>query len=347
MNRAETSVAQFSPTVGVYRLLRRLLRLSLEMKLLIPNLVVIAIAIIVFGIGMSDNYKGPTLEYVVVFVLGAGAAINFSLVRIALRPVHDMRLVAEQVANGNFDARVQPSVIADPGLAQLATTFNDTLDYLSLSREQMRERGARIVYAQESERAHVAKELHESIGQTLAAASYQAAAAANMDAAGSSNALEVARLLRTAIDDLRSMSRELHPRIADDLGLPAALESLARATMERSLLDVHLSVKGFNEPISSAASSTLYRVAQQVLRNIEAHASSGTVHLSLSSRQSELQLQIDDNCTFEDQTAIVIKASLIPLAERLALLGGKLTIESNFRGGTRVTANLTRQLEAA
>jgi signal transduction histidine kinase len=327
-------------------LVRRLLRLSLEMKLLIPNAAVIAIAIIAFVSGMGEGAAAPEIQYLVTSVLVAGAALNFVLVRLALRPVNEMRLVAEQVANGNLRARVQPSLIADPGLAQLGATFNSTIEYLSESRERMRESGARIVYAQERERSNVARELHDSIGQTLAAASYQAAAAAKSTEGtqNSDNALEVARLLRLAIDDLRSMSRELHPRVADDLGLPAALESLARATMDRSLLDVQVSVKAFREEISSAASSTFYRIAQQALRSIEATASCGNVQVSLSSPNNVLQLEISDDCSYGVNAS---SAGLGAMAERIAILGGELVVESNFVGGTRVIARLRRQQEAA
>ncbi len=350
MTSDDIAVARLSPTAGIHRVVRHLLRLSLEMKLLVPNLAVIAVAILAFAAGMSGNrVVSRPLEYIIVSLLVAGAAINFMLVRLALRPVNAIRLVAEQVANGDLGARVQPSVIADTGLAQLAATFNSTLEYLAESRERMRERGARIVYAQERERASVARELHESIGQTLAAASYQAAAGANElnGGPGASNALEVVRLLRTAVDDLRVVSRDLHPRVADDLGLPAALESLARNTMDRSLVDVHLSVNSFNEPISSAAASTLYRIAQAVLRNIECNAGAGTVRLAVSSQTDTIQLEIDDDCTFNGENGKRVQASLGPLAERLALLGGELLVESNLVGGTRVIARLKRQMEAA
>lgn len=350
MTSEEVVVARLSPTMSIHRLVRHLLRMPLEMKLLIPNLAVITIAIIAFAIGVSGNaVPTASLEYVIISLLVAGAAVNFILVRVALMPINDIRLVAERVANGDLGARVQPSVIADTGLAQLGATLNSTVEYLAESRERMRESGARIVYAQERERASVARELHESIGQTLAAASYQAAAAANSleGAPQSLNALEVARLLRTAIDDLRSVSRELHPRVADDLGLPAALESLARATMDRSLIDVQLSVRSFNDPIPPAAGSTFYRIAQEVLRNIEANATYGTVRLSVSAANNVFQLEIEDDCTFNGKDGQTVQASLAPMAERLALLGGELVVESNFVGGTRVIARLNRQLEAA
>lgn len=322
-------------------LLSRALRLPLELKLLGPNLVVIALAL--------GALAGSISEYVVIAILLAGAAINFVLVRFALKPVKAMQLVAEQVSEGQLDARVQPSIIADAGLARLAVTFNETLEYLGAAQEAIRQSGARIVYAQEQERSRVARELHDSIGQTLAAASFQAAAASSATAGrdAQEHTIEVSRLLRAAMDEIRNVSRELHPRVADDLGLPAALESLTRSTMDRSLIKVELSVKGFHEPVSSPIASTLYRITREALHNIERSADSGTVTISLSSEDGEIQLEINDNCHFDGVIWKTVHASLAASAERLSLLGGKLVIESNFIGGTHIVARIKRQLEAA
>lgn len=325
----------------------RLLQLSLEMKLLVPNVAVITIAATAFtAAGRSGSVR---LEYLAVLVLVLGAVLNFILVRIALRPVKAMQIVAEEVAGGNLSARVKPSIIADPGLAHLAVTFNETLVYLGQAREEIRERGARIVYAQELERASVARELHESIGQTLAAASYLAGAAANA-CAGSPTEVhcrEVASLLRTAMENLRNLSRNLHPRVADDLGLPTALEALARATMGRSLVDVQLSVSGFNEAISSAASSTFYRIARDTLRTIETNMTHGTVTVAIFSDAGRVQLEINDDCIFDGTNGRKLRESLSSQAERLSLLGGDLLVETNLQGGSRVLARLGRQQEAA
>lgn len=321
------------------RTVRRLLQLPLETKLLVPNVIVIGIALAGFAGGMPGA-----------MLLTVAAALNFALVRLALKPVNQMQHIAEQVAKGDLSARVLPSPIADAGLTHLAVTFNEALDYLAEARESVRESGARIVYAQERERASVARELHDSIGQTLAAASYHAAAAANA-AAGlpteEKNALEVARLLRWAMDDLRTVSRELHPRVADDLGLPAALDALTRSTMERSLIDVQLSVKGFNQTVSPAASSMFYRIAQEVLRNIEGSASRGTVVVAITSDNGEILMEIDEACVFDGTDGHAVQSSLAVAAERLSLLGGELLIESTFLGGTKVIARLKGQQEAA
>jgi signal transduction histidine kinase len=329
------------------RLFRRLLQLPLEMKLLIPNVVVIAIAATAFATAHGSD--SLPLEYLAISVLVTGAIVNFMVVRIALRPVKAIQFVAEEVARGNLAARVAPSAIADPNLAHLAVTFNETLEYLGEAREEIRERGARIVYAQERERAGVARELHESIGQTLAAASFQAAAAvkAAVGHPPEAHCLEVAELLRVAMEDLRNVSRDLHPRVADDLGLPAALDALAHSTMDRSLIDVRLTVKGSNELITSPVSSTLYRIAMETLKSIEANSTHGTVDISLVSDSGAFDLEINYDCTFDSIANQRTRESLGALSERLSLLGGNLTIDTNLDGGMRVRAHLQRQQEAA
>jgi signal transduction histidine kinase len=320
------------------------------MKLLIPNTAIILISLLAFTGGIAGTRDVNTgLEYLVISLLIVGTSINFMFVRLALRPVKDIQEVAEQIASGNMEARVQPSIIADVGLSQLATTLNETLEYLAEARERIRERGAKVIYAQERERVLVARELHESIGQTLAAASYQAAAAARLleGQAAEEYAIEINRLLRLAMEDLRNVSRDLHPRVADDLGLPAALEALARATMNRSSVDVRLSVKGFNEPVSSSTGSTIYRIAEQALRNIESNASGGNVRISVSSDRDDVMLEINDDCSPPLGRTGIMDAALAAQAEKVALLGGELVISSNFLGGTRVSVRLRRQQEAA
>src|ERR1700674_3179404 len=142
------------------------------------------------------------------------------------------------------------------------------LDNLAVGRERMRKLGAEVVYAEERERAEVARELHDSVGQTLAAASFQVAAAAHEIGAHAASArlVEVRELLRTALEEIRNVSRSLHPRVATDLGLPTALEALGDATQQRSLVDVRVNVDIAGVVIPPAVSTTLHRVAQEPLR---------------------------------------------------------------------------------
>jgi len=329
------------------------LRLPLQVKLFGANLSVLLIAL--FALWSPSIGHGPLhagYSYVILAALAGGCMANFWLVRLALHPVTEMQKVAEKVVGGEFDSRVSPSPLADPKLRQLELTFNAALECLAEAQENTRLKGAGIVYGQERERAEVARELHDSIGQILAAAAFQASAAEAEGGAAanaeSSSIGEVRRLIHTALEEIRNMSRALHPRVADDLGLPAAIESLARSTMDRSLIGVTVSANGLRGPVPQAVASTIYRISAETLRDIEKNGLAGDVTVALTSRNATIELDISGHsAAFSGCEVARLQASLAEMGRRISLLGGELTVGSNLSGGIRVTAMMKIEAEAA
>lgn len=241
--------------------------------------------------------------------------------------------------------------MADRELMHLSTTINEMLDSLAAGRERMRKLGAEVVYAEERERAQVARELHDSVGQTLAAATFQMAAVAHEigDHSASARLAGVRELLRTALEEIRNVSRSLHPRVAADLGLPTALEALGDATQQRSLIDVQVTVDIAGVTIPSALAATMYRVAQEALRNVERHADAGRATVSLRARPGYVELEVkDDGRGFEGpKEQKRAESGLATIRERLSLAGGELHIDTTGDRGTRVTAWVGLDTEAA
>jgi two-component system sensor histidine kinase UhpB len=335
----------------VPRLFREVLGIPLELKLLGANLIILGVAVLVF-FGPTWLQSSDLIDvYVVVAALLFGAAVNFALVRLALRPVKELERVAKRVSEGRFAERVPGSIVADRDLAQLALTVNLMLDTLAAARERMRKLGAEVVYAEERQRAEVARQLHDTVGQTLAAANFQVAAAAHEmgDHAATAILAEVRELLRESLEGIRNVSRTLHPRVAIDLGLPSALEALGDATQQRSLIAVRVNVDNPGVAIPSALSTTLYRVAQEALRNIERHADAGHAVVSLKARPGYVELEIsDDGQGFDGPPARAREESgLAAIRERLSLAGGELHIDTARGGGTRVRAWVGMDTEAA
>ncbi|HEY3134107.1 MAG TPA: histidine kinase [Gemmatimonadaceae bacterium] len=335
----------------IQRLLREILGIPLELKLLGANLVILGVAVFVLFGPFHLNPGRLTDVLVVVGALCIGAIANFALVRLALRPITTLEHVARRVSAGRLSERVPASVIADRDLAQLSTTINDMLDKLAAGRERMRKLGAEVVYAEEKERARVARELHESVGQSLAAASFQAAAAAYEigDHQASPRLAEVRQLLRTAIEEIRNVSRSLHPRVTTDLGLPSALEALADATRQRSLIDVKTKVDVSGVVIPPAVSSTMYRIAQEALRNVETHADAASASLTLFALPGYVELEVADDGRGLDGPLEKKRADarFAKMRERLSLAGGDLHIDSTKDRGTRVRAWVGMSTEAA
>jgi len=280
-----------------------------------------------------------------------GATVNLVLVRLALRPINELQRVAKLVSQGRLGERVPASIVADRELMHLSTTINEMLDSLAAGRERMRKLGAEVVYAEERERAQVARELHDSVGQTLAAATFQMAAVAHEigDHSASARLAGVRELLRTALEEIRNVSRSLHPRVAADLGLPTALEALGDATQQRSLIDVQVTVDIAGVTIPSALAATMYRVAQEALRNVERHADAGRATVSLRARPGYVELEVkDDGRGFEGpKEQKRAESGLATIRERLSLAGGELHIDTTGDRGTRVTAWVGMDTEAA
>ena len=111
------------------------------------------------------------------------------------------------------------------------------LDSLAAGRERVERLGAEVIYAEERERSQVAQELHDSVGQKLADASFEIAASTNeMKSDGRATRLAKARgLLRAAIEEIRNISGSSHLRLATEVDLPKARESLDRVTPPQSV----------------------------------------------------------------------------------------------------------------
>ncbi|HXL86837.1 MAG TPA: histidine kinase, partial [Gemmatimonadaceae bacterium] len=156
----------------VPRWLRAILGIPLELKLLGANLIIVVVAVLLFGANsIQPGRLGDAYVFVVALIIGA--AVNLALVKLALRPIDALERVARRVSEGRLAERVPASLVADSGVAHLSRTINEMLDSLEAGRDRMRKLGAEVVYAGERERARVARELHDSVAQNIAAATFQ------------------------------------------------------------------------------------------------------------------------------------------------------------------------------
>jgi two-component system NarL family sensor kinase len=131
--------------------------------------------------------------------------------------------------------------------------------------------------------------------------------------------------------------------------LPTALEALGDATQQRSLIDVQVTVDIAGVTIPSALAATMYRVAQEALRNVERHADAGRATVSLRARPGYVELEIkDDGRGFEGpKEKKRAESGLATMRERLSLAGGELHIDTAGDRGTRVIAWVGMDTEAA
>src|SRR5690349_9517280 len=130
INRSSSGVARTrrNSDPRIPRWLRAILEVPLEVKLLGANLILVVIALLLLLGPVELQPSRVTDAYIVVAILMLGAAVNFGLVRLALRPLKSIERVAKWVSQGRLGERVPASVVADPELARLSRTINEMLD---------------------------------------------------------------------------------------------------------------------------------------------------------------------------------------------------------------------------
>jgi PAS domain S-box-containing protein len=200
-----------------------------------------------------------------------------------------------------------------------------------------------ILNAQEQERQRVARDLHDSVNQLLASANYRLNSIVPEQAGAAAGTIREAReLVEKAIAEVRFISRNLRPGELDDLGLVSALRSLTRDFQRRSDIAAH-----FQSSVSRSAASTskevemtLYRIAQEALNNVEKHSRATRVDVRFKRLTDHASLLIQDNGKGMPQSPSRGRRpgwGLHNMAERAALLDGRIEIESGSKRGTAVT----------
>ena len=209
----------------------------------------------------------------------------------------------------------------------------------------------RIIETQEEERGRVARELHDGISQILVSVKYALELALNKvrnEERDAGQSIEKGwQGLHMAITEVRRISRDLRPSVLDDLGLSPALESLANEFSTRTGIKVEIDTVAFRNLLPNDAKTTLFRVAQETLTNIERHAKADHVKIELSAPHGAVILSITDNGRGFDPKALEADKSplkgigLRNMQERLEYHNGKLKIFSTSEQ-TRIEARLPK-----
>lgn len=207
---------------------------------------------------------------------------------------------------------------------------------------------SRLEAAREAERRHIARELHDELGQLLTALKLDLGRLQSHLTPELVRQTEpMSELLDHTIKTVRRLATELRPQILDDLGLRAGLEWLIQQACQRAGLRHDLSWGLADHDLNDDARSTLFRICQEALNNVVRHAQAQRVTIQLDTDPRRLLLRVkDDGIGFIPSESNRPGLGLLGIQERINLLGGTLDIESKPGGGTRimVSAPLSRCL---
>ncbi|HWQ23174.1 MAG TPA: GAF domain-containing protein [Gaiellaceae bacterium] len=213
---------------------------------------------------------------------------------------------------------------------------------VDLSERVSRDVVRRVVAAQELERRHLARELHDETGQALTSILLELKALEPMleSEAGRAAVAALRERVVSTLQGVRRLAVELRPAALDDFGLATALERLAETIRERASLQLDLELQLGEERLPGEIETTLYRIVQEALTNIVRHAQATRVSVVLRRAAGAVTAVVEDDGAGFDPAAQHAGLGLVGMRERAALAGGRLTIEAAPGRGTTIVAEV-------
>ncbi|HUJ11454.1 MAG TPA: PAS domain-containing protein [Verrucomicrobiae bacterium] len=211
------------------------------------------------------------------------------------------------------------------------------------SEEALRRLSIQLLQSQDEERRRIARELHDSTGQRLAAVAMHLSAIDGaceaLDPAARKALTESCTLLDECLREIRTLSYLLHPPLLDERGLASALSWYVEGAAQRSGIEVGLEISLDLQRLPREIEITLFRVVQEALTNIHRHSGSSTATIRLVADRGTICLEVRDAGTGfltqrSDGLPETMGVGITGMHERVRQLGGRLEIQSGIKGTT-------------
>jgi signal transduction histidine kinase len=283
-----------------------------------------------------------------------GIFIAWLMSRTITKPLKKLTTAATTIASGNYSAQV--AVDRPDEVGELARAFNAMIEQVSKAKdgleqkivesaemnEQLRDLSAYLQNVREDERIHIAREMHDELGQVLTGFKMDVSWL-RKKLANSNDPVMIEKIdsMLAVVDDsikfVRKLASELRPSILDDLGLVPALEWHSQEFEKRYNIKTEFNSAIPDLNIPSVVATGLFRMYQESLTNVARHSNATRVVVKLTINNDELSLSIsDDGKGFDISQANKKTLGLLGMKERAAMIGGKLEIISEPGKGTTI-----------
>src|SRR5260370_14213186 len=227
---------------------------------------------------------------------------------------------------------------------------------LDRTNRNLRELSARLMQLQDDERRRIARELHDSVGQMLAALGMNLATVGTDIERLTKTANTVndsAALVQELSREVRTISHLLHPPLLDEAGLASALHWYIEGFAERSKIKVDLEIPADFERLTRESETAIFRTVQECLTNIHRHSESPTARIRIAASDGHVRVEVEDRGKgippekqFEMASTGTPGVGVRGMRERLRQLGGSLDIRSNAQA-TLILSRLPVALPSA
>jgi signal transduction histidine kinase len=266
--------------------------------------------------------------------LGLLAFLLLSGVVVAMGEIHRRGREALRKTHDDLEGRVRERT------AELAT-----------ANEELGDLTARLLQLQDEERRRIARELHDSVGQSLAALNMNLSSlGADLErlAKATSTVSDSTALVNDMTQDIRTISYLLHPPLLDEAGLASALKMYIQGFTERSKITVELQFPDHFDRLPRDLETTIFRLVQESLTNIHRHSESPAAEIRVVRSENEVRVEVQDQGKGipPEKTPELLSngtsgVGIRGMRERLRQLGGSLEITSEGNGrGTVVVARV-------
>ncbi|QIX27376.1 sensor histidine kinase [Nocardioides sp. JQ2195] len=305
---------------------------SLSSRVIAINGLLFALGTALLAFSPATVSSRPLWSEVIVLVVGLAVMIvaNGVLVGGTLRPLD--RLVT-QLDRVRSTEPVERLPVPRSGLGHdLAESVNDLFARIDTAR---RDSSLAALAAQEAERARIAQELHDGVGQSLTAVLLELGAIVEQADPDTAAALTgVRETTRASLDEVRGVARQLRPHVLEDLGLRSALVALTTELFSHGETHVRRGIMPGLPALDDPVELVVFRVAQEALTNVARHARARTVELTLNQVGTDVVLTVRDDGIGIAPGAV--GTGVRGMRERATLVDGQVEIGRRDGGGTQV-----------
>ncbi|MFK7806725.1 MAG: sensor histidine kinase [Saprospiraceae bacterium] len=236
-----------------------------------------------------------------------------------------------ELESTNAKIQKQKNYIMAGGLLfSLLGFFGYRFNKVRKDRNDKKEFAEALIFAQEEERKRIARDLHDGVGQSLLLIKNQLRTTAEVT-------LENQQMISDTLEEVRSISRDLHPFQLDKFGLTATINDTLLKIEKSTELFITKEIEDIDKVLNPKSEIHLYRTIQEALSNIVKHAQATAAKVSIKNEANQIRVTIQDNGKgFDLELAVVTSKSLgiRTMHERISAIGGTLKIEAGASGGT-------------